>query len=475
MPEQPGTSPERPHLPGAEAYRTVGMYAVRGTVPDSDVIRTPVGEIPVGELSAMFYSQIAPLEYVPDVPPPETGNEVEVAIVGRRELEIDGQRIVLDSDTSLFAWNALMALRDVDGISRGDAFAIGMMRYDRGNTSARDAWHKGVKAVMRRLEKTTGEGLLTRSGSDTRHARYHVSPRLRLVDRRPAQETDPYYLEQALGSRLLALEAVQEIKIPYGPPKLDVLITSNRQAERDGAGAWVLSEHERYLLNLIRLAGRVPLLMPEVMACGLHANAADEKERTRSTRRAAESLNATVFGDEGLPTIIIDDTEPQLIRVARSITISDTRQLRTPTNMGGSDAGLVRPFRGRLHQYRQERLAEAGALTYPEPKTKTRAPQPAHTELGRKHAARAFLRGQIGLRDIYMISYRLGIEFPFLHGTVLPLADGRRTPYSDHSASAAKGEPLPLAVVGKALGITYSFSTRVFAHTIRRLEGTVTS
>jgi hypothetical protein len=455
----------------------LGRYALLGTVGDVEIIGTPVGQMPVTELSGLFYSQIAPLEYYPDMPP----GAVKVAVVEAQTLEINGQRIALGRAYSgevhtLFSWNVLMALRDISGISRAHGYALGMMQYDRANPVREDAWHLGANAVMRLVNGAAGadEPLITTTGA-TKGVRYHVSPRLHLIDKRPTDRRSAEYFTQVLGSRLLALETRQHITSPSDARRQHLTITTNRQIER-GSRAWTLDQDELHLINLLRLADGQPLLAPEILASGFRARLPKGQDRAEGIAVTAASLSNTIFNDgRGRGAIMVDDTQPLLIRLARSLVIRDARHMRTPLDPTGSDAALRTPLQEVLDQYRLAQSERVAAYQYPEQQKTARSPSDAHIALGRQHAASAFLRGDIGLRDIYMISFRLGIWFPFLEGSVLPLADGRRIAYDDFAAQVRGQGTMSLLHVGKALGISPGYYQRTFSYTMRKLAAAVES
>ncbi len=447
----------------------MGQYTLYSASEGTDVVSTPAGILPVSELSALFYTQVAPIRFYPSVPRHE--DAVEVSITDNRALDINGQRVEISSGRSLFAWNTVMALRDTEGISRADSHALGLLAFDADRSYTGDTWYTGSQQLMEHVNDAAGTPLLYRTAGKARHSsRFHVDPRLHIIDRRPVNPASPDNFEQTLPTRLLALQNPQRLDVPYGPGAQQLTITTNRQVERDGE-AWILSSNEIHLLNVIRLAGGRPLLVPEVLRTGFMANAAHYNSRNNGVRFAAEGLNRTVFGEHGVrPALVLDYTDPVLLRLTRGVLISDARRMRTPEGGRTTDEILFAGMRRVLDEYRRD---QTGRIAYEYPPVKhVKVPSPEQISLGRRHAATAFLRQRIGLRDLYMVSLRQGLSIPFLHDTVLPLPDGNRVAYRDLEQHVYSG-PLPMPEVGKLLGLNPTFYNQLYRRVMRKVTEAV--
>jgi hypothetical protein len=461
---------QEPLPPRVPEPRTIGRYALLSATQGAEYIRTPLGEMPLAELSALFHTQIAPLDYYPPQEP--AGHDaIEVAIIDNNTLEVNGRQVRIEEE-SLFPWNVLMALRGTDGATFTDGIAFGLLHDDVASAGTpEDIWHSGANELMESLNDTVGMELIgTTAIPGCKDVRYCVDPRLHLVDMRPTDERSVDYFEQTLGGRLVALEEDQTLFVPYRQDPLRFALTTNWQVERDGE-AWILDEDERYLLSLIRLANGKPLLAPELLEMGFLGNGVAPPRRFIGRLQSViGSLNRSIFNDgSGLNVLVLDKTTPRLLRLARSIVITDERQLRTPNNPIGDDIHLRHQVADALRRYRRTHRDMFASYHYP-PIKAVHQPRTEHLVVGRARALDAFLQNKIGLRDIYLICLRAGLWLPELENVELPLADGRRLPYAKFEANLRRGNTTPLSIVAKELGIGHSFAKDVFNDLMRKLN-----
>jgi hypothetical protein len=439
------------------------------------MIRTPLGWTPLNELSDLFYSQIAPSKYFADAPKAEAGG-TEVHIVGPKTIEVRGERIYFVSTHALFAFNALLAVRNARGMNRSEAFTMGMMHHDLDNRDVGNAWHTGASLLIDHINGAAGSELITKAESEhteANRARYRVSPLLEVVDDRPHDTRSAKYFEQNVTSRLLALEDEHKLKVPYdvlpeNVPQILTIHTNQRITVNDKT--WVLNDREMSLLNLVRVTHGQPLLGREILAAGFYPRAANDSDRAEGILAATHSLNETVFNTPGANTFVVDSHDPSIVRLARSVSIYDERRLRIPTSFSGNDFRLRDTFRRQLAKYRTAHSERTAAFQYPEVPN-ARPPSAVHTALGR-HAVGAFLENKITMRDLYMISMRLGMPVDILRGTQLPLIDGYRVAYNQYE-ERIRSEPMSIVDMGKTLGISPTYYKRVFSNTMRRLEAAI--
>ncbi len=442
--------------------RLLGAYVLRTARGGPEMVTTPAGYMPVAELSALFSTQIAPLEYFPEVPRAE--DAVDIAIVDNRKLDINGQPVELRGEHLLFAWNALLALRNAKRVRLAEAVALGVSH---GYHIAKDSWSTTATALAKRVNEAAGTPLLHRAAAaDTGELGFYADPRLHLIDRRPAAGSMDHF-EQTLPTRLLSLPDPERLAVRYGAPALELTITTNRQVERGGL-AWVLSRDERYLLNLIRLAKGQPLLLPEILTTGCMSNRANIADRRAGIHETAAALNTSIFSDDGMPALVFDKTLPAVLRLAREVTITDERYMPTPTRSEADDSGAERQLASVLEAYSEDYRQRHGVYAYPALKSSL-APRPEHIALVREHAADTFMKQQLTLRDMYVISLRTGLHLPFLKHSVLPAPDGRRIAYNDLE-QAIRLAPMHMAEIGRMIGVEWPSCNALFTAAITRIK-----
>ncbi len=449
--------------PSGKDYRRVGSYMLRG----KGIIGTPMGDVPATELSALFYTQIAPLDYFPVVN--RADDAVDVSITAYRTLHIRGQELEIGSDNALFALNALLALRTEPAVRVEDAYALGMTRFDTASLKAQSAWSKSIGQLINRVNSAADTPLLEKTTINSRTMHYRVSPKVHLVDERPTDPSSPEYLRQALTSRFLALQETNRLLVPYAPGRSlqRFAITTNRQIERGGQ-AWILTDNERHLLNLIRLTAGGPLLAGEILGAGFSAKNNTDKARRDAIRNTVASLNDSIFaGDDRLRALVIDASDTMLVRLTRNIIVQDSRSLRTPTDRGGNDRELASTFRSVQIDYQDasaaRRTRQAAELIQAIP------PTASVIALVNKRAPTAFLKQQIGLRDMYLLCLRTGLDVPFLADTVLPRTDGVRVGYNAIRPLIRKG-PQSRAQIADILGMNPTVLAPIVNKAIRILQ-----
>jgi hypothetical protein len=283
------TAVERLSRPTADHQRELGFYAVREGMPVMEPLETPVGPIPLWELSAKFLTQILPLAYHP--PAPTYPNPIDIVRTGPTQLTIGDRRLDL-SRIMRFAWNAIMVRRGrTEGTTIRHAEALGLFTFSpKGAASPYSVWSDGVNSLTEQLNEAAGQEVIAgRREYETYGAyHYHVDPRVRLLE-----ELDQERLfASTIATQLLNLGPSQTLVVPYDSrPPIVIDITHDFQIEL-GKRHWLLNiGAEKAFINLLRLNNGQPFLATEMLALGFPTNAATYKVQLARLQYIIRTLN----------------------------------------------------------------------------------------------------------------------------------------------------------------------------------------